>query len=284
MSRSSSLRHLCPLALLASLLVAPAHANLLENGSFEVGPVPGEALQLAAGSTAVNGWVVTPSNIDYVGTRWTAAAGERSLGLNGAAAGGVAQTFTSLPGARYAVRFYMAGDSFTLPVVKHLRVSAAGQSAEFTADITDMWPWDPGWNPHVWSFTANSTHTTLEFASLDSGDAGPSIDSVTVAAVPPVDAGGRDVVAFALAPVAPNPLLGLGQVNFSVPRAGAVSLRVLDVSGREVATLASGPFAPGIYQATWDGRRGVTQAPAGVYFVELRAAGERLVQRVVFLR
>jgi choice-of-anchor C domain-containing protein len=272
------------LVLLSCVLAAPAHANLIVNGSFETGPAPGDATQLSAGSTAIAGWVVLPSNIDYVGTRWTAAEGGRSIGLNGSAAGGIAQTFQTVPTARYSVRFWMAGDPLTEPSIKHLRVSAAGSSGDHAADITGMWAWDPGWNSHMFSFTANSTNTTLQFSSLDGGDAGPSIDSVTVAAVPSTGAGDRDVAEFTLSPMSPNPLLSAGQVEFGVPRAAAVFLRVLDVSGRQVAVLASGAFAAGGYHATWDGRRGGARAPGGVYFVELNAAGERRIQRVVLLR
>jgi choice-of-anchor C domain-containing protein len=169
------------LALALSTCAAwPSQANLLVNGSFETGPDPGDALQLAAGSTAISGWVVTRTNIDYVGARWTAAQGARSLGLNGATPGGIAQTFASLPHGQYTVRCYMAGDPFTTPDIKTMRVVAAADSVDFQADITDMWPWDPGWNPHVWSFLATSTSTTIEFFSLDSGDAGPALDSVSV--------------------------------------------------------------------------------------------------------
>lgn len=276
-------RMLGVLALFGFGLAAPAGANLLVNGSFETGPVPGDAVQLDSGSTAITGWVVRPSSVDYVGTLWTAAEGFRSLALNGAAAGGIAQTFATLPGVHYSLRFYMAGDPGTLPVIKHLRASAAGQSGDFTADITGMWAWDPGWNPHNWTFLAFSTQTTLEFTSLDTGDVGPSIDSVSVTALTPVDAQAESGVC-SLSPVWPNPVRDLGQVEFSVPRAGPVGVRVLDVSGREVATLARQLFSPGRHQLTWDASRGLVPAPAGVYFVELRAANTRLVQRVVLLR
>src|SRR5206468_12424279 len=95
------IRRGCLAFLLGLLVPCPAGANLLVNGSFESGPAPGDAMQLAAGSTAITGWVVTPSNIDYCGTRWTAAQGARSLGLNGASPGGISQTFSSLPRAIY---------------------------------------------------------------------------------------------------------------------------------------------------------------------------------------
>lgn len=272
------------LAFLGLMLAGAARANLIQNGSFETGPAATDAVELASGSTAITGWMVTPSNIDYVGTRWSAAQGGRSIGLNGSSPGGIAQTFSTVPSARYLVRFYMAGDPLTSPVIKHLRVTAAGQSADYSIDLTGMWAWDPGWDLRLFHFFANSANTTLVFSSLDTGAVGPAIDSVTVTEAPPVGAGPLNSVEFTLGPMAPNPVLDVGQVDFGVARPGPVTLRVIDVTGREVAVLANGAFTPGVYHASWDGRRGAQRAPAGVYLVELRAAGERRVQRVVRLR
>src|SRR5262249_15845908 len=55
--------------------------NLLVNGSFEEGPDPGPGrfLTLNEGSTEIRGWVVTRGQIDYNGTYWEAADGQRSL-------------------------------------------------------------------------------------------------------------------------------------------------------------------------------------------------------------
>lgn len=284
MGNSFDLRQLCRRALLGVVLASPAHANLIVNGSFETGPAATDAVELAAGSTAIAGWAVTPSNIDYVGTRWSAAQGVRSIGLNGSSPGGIAQIFQTVPSAKYVVRFWMCGDPVSSPVIKHVRVSAAGQSAVFAADISGAWAWDPGWNSHLFHFVANTASTTLTFSSLETGNTGPAIDSVTVTTTTPVDAGPQNGVEFALSPMSPNPVLDVGQVDFGVSHPGAVMLRVLDVSGREVAVLAKGQFTPGVYHASWDGRGGVRRAPAGVYLVELRTASERRVQRVVLLR
>jgi hypothetical protein len=133
------------------------------------------------------------------------------------------------------VRFYEAGDPNTTPAIKWLRVAAAGQSGDFSADITGMWEWDPGWNWHVWNFTANSTSTTLEFYSLQAGSAGPAIDSVTVAVTSTVDADLPRPTGFALSPISPNPTSGSCRVEFSVPNETPIRLSIFDLAGREVA-------------------------------------------------
>lgn len=270
----------------AALSAAPpvGALNLIVNGSFETGPATTDALLLGAGSTAITGWVVNPANVDYVGTRWTAAEGFRSVGLNGSVPGGIAQTFATIPSEGYTVRFYMAGDPETLPVIKRLRVSAAGRSQDFEVDLTGMWSWDPGWNPRMFHFNATTTATTLNFVSLDPGDVGPAIDSITVSVSNPVDAvlpgGNRG----SLSRMTPNPVRDAGSVEWSLPHAGFASVRVLDVRGREVAVLARGEFPAGTHRATWNGGQGARRAPAGVYLVELRTAADRLARRVVLLR
>src|SRR5882672_6223263 len=213
MSASSLVRFCLLVLILAVARGTPARANLVANGSFETGPAPGVSMQLNPGSTAVTGWTVTRASIDYVGTEWTAAQGVRSIALNGLAAGGISQTFASIPLAQYTVRCYMAGDPGSTPVIKQMRVAAAGQSVDFSADITGMWAWDPGWNPHVWSFTANANNTTLEFYSLMSGTTGPTVDSVTVELTSTAGVGSDGALSFALAS-APNPMRDASQIEF----------------------------------------------------------------------
>ena len=63
------------------------------------------------------------------------------------------------------------------------------------------------------------------------------------------------------------------------------SLRVYDLAGRLVRTLASRDFAAGRHVVPWDRRsdRGIAASP-GVYLCELRACGERRAGRLVLLK
>jgi choice-of-anchor C domain-containing protein len=266
------------------IAVATAHANLITNGSFESGPAPGVSLPIAAGSTAITGWVVTRAGIDYDGTIMTAAQGACSVSLNGADAGGIAQTLTTIPHATYTVRFYMCGDPGTVPAIKNMRVAAAGQSGDFSADNTGMWAWDPGWNPHVWTFAAVGSSTTLEFYSLMSGDSGPAVDSVTVELMTVAGVDDGRAAEFALTSVAPNPTRTGSVIDYALPRATTARLSVFDLTGREVAVLADGPRGAGRYRATWDGRDASGRAAPGLYFVRLSIPGRQVSQRLVVLR
>jgi hypothetical protein len=106
-----------------------------------------------------------------------------------------------------------------------------------------------------------------------------------------VDAGDADArFALALAPPSPHPAPGgRCRIAYSVPGArggGAerVRIRLLDAAGRERRVLLDGPAAPGPGTALFDGRDGLGgRLAAGVYFVEIAAAGERAARKLVLL-
>ena len=169
-----------------------AHANLVLNGSFELGIDPGVFINLPGGSTAIDNWIVTGDGIDYVGSGWQSSDGNRSLDLDGSVGspspnGGVSQTFATTSGTRYVVQFDMAGNPGSGPTIKPMRVSAAGQQSDFFFDITGQTSTDMGWETNQWEFMASDSSTTLEFRSLttppDTGW-GPALDNVLVQAVP----------------------------------------------------------------------------------------------------
>ncbi|HXP86009.1 MAG TPA: choice-of-anchor C family protein [Bryobacteraceae bacterium] len=170
-------------------------ANLLVNGSFEQGPNPGSYTNLAKGSTAITGWTVSLGNIDYIGSLWVAADGSRSLDLEGSSGtcnlsipncpGGIAQSFATVAGQGYVVTFALAGNVSNRPVMKTIRVSAAGQSQNFTFTITGHTAAKMGWVTKTWTFTATGSTTTLEFDTADSPPTGwgPALDNVSVSPV-----------------------------------------------------------------------------------------------------
>ena len=87
-------------------------------------------------------------------------------------------------------------------------------------------------------------------------------------------------IAWALSPVAPNPLRGAGRVAFDVPRRAQVRLVLLDLAGREVDVLSHGELGPGRFSVPLDVR---SRAP-GVYFLRLESAGVRLQRAVALIR
>ncbi len=72
-----------------------------------------------------------------------------------------------------------------------------------------------------------------------------------------------------LYPVSPNPFQESALVEFSLPGATSVLVRVLNVLGQPVATLYQGPAAAGWHQLRW-ARHGLA---AGLYYVQLQGSG-----------
>ena len=99
----------------------------------------------------------------------------------------------------------------------------------------------------------------------------------------PVAVGGGLAAELTLGPVRPNPSAGPAGVDFTVGRETRVRVTVVDLAGREIATLAEGVRSPGGHRAVWDGNVGPGRAPAGMYFIRCEADGTTLVRRFVML-
>jgi len=69
-----------------------------------------------------------------------------------------------------------------------------------------------------------------------------------------------------LYPVSPNPFQETTRVEFSLPTAAPVQLRVLNALGQEVAVLQQGPARAGWHQVQW-ARNGLS---AGLYYLQLQ--------------
>jgi hypothetical protein len=82
--------------------------------------------------------------------------------------------------------------------------------------------------------------------------------------------------------VGQNPIAGSAQFAFVTPASGHVDLKVFDLLGRQVATLADGEVEAGQHSAKWDGyTRDGHRASQGVYFVRLRHGAEVREQRLI---
>lgn len=70
---------------------------------------------------------------------------------------------------------------------------------------------------------------------------------------------------YALEQNYPNPFNPVTKINFSILRTGMVSLKIFDVSGREINTVVNEVLNPGEYSAEFDG----SNLASGVYFYKL---------------
>ena len=93
---------------------------------------------------------------------------------------------------------------------------------------------------------------------------------------------GESITSFALSKVWPNPSTGsVVRVDYAVPQTAEVSVKILDIQGRDVGTLMSGTHRPGRFQAVWSGEIGGRPAPSGLYFVQMKSGAFSQTQRIV---
>ncbi len=78
----------------------------------------------------------------------------------------------------------------------------------------------------------------------------------------------------------PNPFNPVTTFSFTLPRVSAVTLKVYDMQGREVATVVNEVRKPGVNEARWD----ASGAGSGVYFYRLIAGDFVQTRKMVLLR
>lgn len=163
--------------------LAVAQSAFLLNGSFEEGPaVQTYDVRIKPGSKDLVAWSVSGSGIDYLGQPWDVADGVRAVDLDGEGPGAVSQTFATTKNQTYVVWFDLAGNPGGGPVVKHVRVTVDGYTADYSYNTSGQSIYTLAWQPISFSFVATGTSATLSFTSLaDAGSTyGALIDKVRV--------------------------------------------------------------------------------------------------------
>lgn len=92
-------------------------------------------------------------------------------------------------------------------------------------------------------------------------------------------------VAFALEQNYPNPFNPSTMIRFALPSRAHVSLKVYDILGRTVVTLANEEMEPGYHEVKWDGKSsGGETAMSGIYFYRLETGEKTLTQKMTLLK
>jgi hypothetical protein len=106
--------------------------------------------------------------------------------------------------------------------------------------------------------------------------------ATSVLATATVMAAARAASAQLLAPY-PSPSRGAISAEFTLTANARVRLDLLDVTGRRLATLASGRYAAGRSQVRWDARAAGTELRPGVYVLRLLGAGRPVERKLVIV-
>ena len=160
----------------------------------------------------------------------------------------------------------------------HDGVTAGSTSGVTAADGTVTLQSSPMKRPSgEWCFeVTNITHATLTY------DAGANVTTRSCESGDVNGADGLRVVAtaFSLGQNSPNPFNPLTEIKFSLPRDTNATLKVYNVRGQMVATLASGVLQAGPHAVTWDARR----HPSGVYFYQLVTPDFSETRKMIMLK
>jgi hypothetical protein len=85
---------------------------------------------------------------------------------------------------------------------------------------------------------------------------------------------------FSLSQNYPNPFNPATKIDYTVAKAGQVSIKVYNTLGQEIATLVNEHLAPGHYQTLFDG----TNLPSGLYIYKMTAGGFTQARRMLLIK
>jgi hypothetical protein len=83
-----------------------------------------------------------------------------------------------------------------------------------------------------------------------------------------------------LLPCYPNPFNPSTTIAFSISEKSYISLKIVDITGRDVATLVSGQLPAGLHSRRWD----AVNMPSGVYFSRLQIGNYVDTEKLVLLK
>jgi len=78
----------------------------------------------------------------------------------------------------------------------------------------------------------------------------------------------------------PNPFNPSTTVGFDIPKAGFVSIKIFDITGREVTKLVNNNLSAGSYKTNWD----ASGFPSGVYYYRMDAAVYTSVKSMILIK
>ncbi len=158
-----------------------------------------------------------------------------------------------------------------------------GESASFDPDaagamakLTDNQYTDASVQPNK---TYYYKVAAIDFAGNRSAFSSVSLNVTSVAI------NGSQPTEFALNQNYPNPFNPSTTISFGLPNQQRVSIKIYDLRGSLVRTLASGSFSSGTHQLSWDGRNDSGQiAGAGTYLYRLEGEGATITKKMIFLK
>ena len=85
---------------------------------------------------------------------------------------------------------------------------------------------------------------------------------------------------FSLGQNFPNPFNPSTTINVSIPKESEITLKIYDITGKEVSSLADGILKAGLYKFTFN----ATELPSGIYFYNLQTDGFTETKKMVLIK
>lgn len=150
-----------------------------------------------------------------------------------------------------------------------------------SGNVVDSLAWDYGSRtafaiPRAMAISADGL--TMYLGTFSTGT--PAIQKFTRATAASVERDDVRADGFALSQNYPNPFNPSTSISFVLPEAGLTTLKVYDMLGREVATLANGVFAQGEHSVRFD----AGNLSSGVYLYELRSGNTRITNKMTLMK
>jgi endo-1,4-beta-xylanase len=159
----------------------------------------------------------------------------------------------------------------------HVQVSNSSTMTSFIVDTTvtdttlQLAPLAAG-TRCFWRVSGTNEYGSSDFSTVAAFVTGDLISGVERSRNIPAE--------FGLSQNYPNPFNPSTSLEFRVSSFGFVSLKVLDVLGREVATLVREQRQPGTYTVRWD----ASGFPSGVYFYRLQTIDGVVTKKMIFAK
>lgn len=90
----------------------------------------------------------------------------------------------------------------------------------------------------------------------------------------------KEIPSFSVTQNFPNPFNSRTRIEYEIPAASFISIKIYDILGREIITLVSDYKEKGSYFTYWD----ATNYSSGIYFYRISANGFNSVQKMILLR
>lgn len=217
-----------------------------------------------SGTTYYDGGVIEISNDN--GVTWTDLGTSMSPGY-----GGVLTTGNPLAG-----RNALVSTSTSYPALQTYTVSLGSGYAGQTIRIRFRVVCDGGVGAGGWYVD------DLVFTNIANFPFFALIDDIVACAPVGVDETAPHDLSFAV--TGANPAMGRTAFRFGLPKSERAELGIFDITGRRVATLASGTAAAGWHTAAWTVNDDGTTPAAGIYFARLTTDSRTLGSRIVMLK